>query len=650
VNSNDERSDAKPATGPPSESSNVEDSARFRRLLQLLRIGHLSKEFGMTAAMRWICGLGLVALTLIAIQVERRFSAFDAASAAERRLGAALHALDAADRAIESVRGNTFAGFLADQVKGVDLQAALTALRRDGLVVRTRLVEVGAFGLDESLTKGFANLAELANRHTTAADEVVRQLVQDGQRARERLAGLQASQAEVDEANAQLRRQAEAAYLKATTEANSERVELVYWMRLAAGLLAVVLLAMAEASLRAARRALRYVSDTAVSVAGGDLGARCDVRSNDELGQLAGAVNQMAESLHGTIRQMQEEAQRSKFERHLVEALEMVDTERGAREVVARAMQIVDPHVPMELLLADSSHAHLECGARHPSAGAAGCGVESPFHCIAVRRGTTAVFPDSDQLNACPQLRDRNGPATAAVCVPVSFMGKSLGVLHAATPATTGFDQHQIDQLSTLGVHTGTRLGTIRAFEHTQLRATTDALTGLDNRRSFEESLRAAVAAQRPFALVMADLDHFKLLNDKHGHQTGDEALCAFTDVARNCARADDLLARWGGEEFVFALIGADAASAYEWTTRVRERLAASLKGGRLPPFTASFGVADSTMAASIEELVRLADVALYQSKNSGRDCATVAGAGPAQRPASEHLAEVRVRLLATES
>src|SRR5262249_54525540 len=152
-----------------------------------------------------------------------------------------------------------------------------------------------------------------------------------------------------DEANSQLRRQVEAAYQQATTAATSERLALVFWMRLGAASLALVLLVMAEASLRAARRALRYVSDTAVSIAGGRLGARCDVRSDDELGQLARAVNQMAESLHGTIRQMESEAQRSQFERQLVEALEMADTETGAREVVARAMQLVDPAAPMEL-------------------------------------------------------------------------------------------------------------------------------------------------------------------------------------------------------------------------------------------------------------------------------------------------------------
>ncbi len=124
----------------------------------------------------------------------------------------------------------------------------------------------------------------------------------------------------------------------------------------------------------------------------------------------------------------------------------------------------------------------------------------------------------------------------------------------------------------------------------------------------------------------------------------------AFTQVVRDCARAGDLLARWGGEEFMFALMGADAAHAYEWTMRVRERLAASLRGGRLPPFTASFGVADSTMATAIDDLVRLADSALYESKHAGRDASTVAGAAPVPRAESEQRAGVRVRLLATES
>ena len=94
----------------------------------------------------------------------------------------------------------------------------------------------------------------------------------------------------------------------------------------------------------------------------------------------------------------------------------------------------ISPATPMELLLSDSSRAHLERAATSPTAGAPGCPVESPFSCVAVRRGSPVVFDSSEALNACPKLRGRPAGACSAVCVPVSFMGRALGVLHATGP------------------------------------------------------------------------------------------------------------------------------------------------------------------------------------------------------------------------
>ncbi len=325
------------------------------------------------------------------------------------------------------------------------------------------------------------------------------------------------------------------------------------------------------------------------------------------------------------------QAQRDTFGTQLVEALEMADEEETTLGVVERAMTEISSVAPTELLLSDSSRAHLERAAVSPTAGAPACPVESPFSCVAVRRGNPVVFESSEALNACPKLRDRTGGPCSAVCVPVSFMGRSLGVLHATGPEGRPPDPQQIAQLTTLATQAGARIGTVRAFEKTQLQASTDGLTGLNNRRTLETHLRALIRDRAQFALAIADLDHFKQLNDKHGHEAGDRALRSFAQTVQRGLRDGDLIARWGGEEFVIVMPGADAQGAVAVLERVREALARAHHGGH-PVFTASFGVADTTHAATLEQLLQVADTGLYISKDAGRDRITIGEASALPR------------------
>jgi diguanylate cyclase (GGDEF)-like protein/PAS domain S-box-containing protein len=326
------------------------------------------------------------------------------------------------------------------------------------------------------------------------------------------------------------------------------------------------------------------------------------------------------------------QSQRDNFGSQLVEALEMADEEAAAYDVVRRAMTEISEHTPMELLLSDSSRAHLDQTAVHPLAGAPSCPVESPYSCVAVRRGHAVVFDTSEALNTCPKLRDREHGPCSAVCVPISFMGRSLGVLHATGPDGVTPSKEQVEQLTTLATQAGARIGTVRAFEKTQLQAQTDGLTGLINRRTLETELRGLLRQGRPFALALADLDHFKRLNDTHGHEEGDRSLRLFSHVMRQVLRDDDLVARWGGEEFLIALPDADSEAAIEVMSRIREHLARTLDGGQVR-FTASFGVTDSTAAPSLQELIQLADIGLYQSKAAGRDRTSIGVSSDVREP-----------------
>ena len=151
------------------------------------------------------------------------------------------------------------------------------------------------------------------------------------------------------------------------------------------------------------------MGDVAQALAAGDMDNRCDAHGTDEVSGLARMINLLADTMQGMLTRLRSEAGRSTFSNQLVEALEMADSEAEADRVIARAMGAISDVHPMELLLADSSRAHLERACVHPKTGSPNCGVESPYSCIAVRRGHPQIFPDAEALNACPEVVRAHG-------------------------------------------------------------------------------------------------------------------------------------------------------------------------------------------------------------------------------------------------
>lgn len=152
----------------------------------------------------------------------------------------------------------------------------------------------------------------------------------------------------------------------------------------------------------------------------------------------------------------------------------------------------------------------------------------------------------------------------------------------------------------------------------------TDQLTGVGNRRRLEQELALEVErAERtgePLAAFMADIDHFKQVNDEYGHQVGDIVLVALGQLLREQTRATDTAARFGGEEFVVLLPHTDLAQAVAIAERTREALA-QLRIEPIPrPITASFGVSVRAPGEEAEGLIRRIDAALYTAKNAGRN------------------------------
>lgn len=166
--------------------------------------------------------------------------------------------------------------------------------------------------------------------------------------------------------------------------------------------------------------------------------------------------------------------------------------------------------------------------------------------------------------------------------------------------------------------------------------ARTDLLTGLFNRRKLDEALaEAAERAERsgvPLSLILGDVDNFKSVNDRHGHTIGDQVLVAFAALLRGAVRPDDILGRWGGEEFMLLCPATDLAAA----TGLAERLRQRVEGTALPEVgtrTCSFGVATLAPGESTDSLVARADAALYRCKRTGRN-RVEASPGPRPDPA----------------
>lgn len=198
--------------------------------------------------------------------------------------------------------------------------------------------------------------------------------------------------------------------------------------------------------------------------------------------------------------------------------------------------------------------------------------------------------------------------------------GRSIGVLHAIGPPEQPPDLDQVVRLEALASQGGTRIGMLRVMQRTSLQAATDSLTGLLNRRALENRAYELLQRGEPFALAMGDLDHFKRLNDTHGHEAGDRALRLFSRTLRGSVRSEDLVCRFGGEEFVVVFPRITAAEASDALRRTQEELLVAIAKSNVPAFTVSYGVTDSYQAGTLEELLRVADLHLFQAKREGRN------------------------------
>jgi diguanylate cyclase (GGDEF)-like protein len=334
---------------------------------------------------------------------------------------------------------------------------------------------------------------------------------------------------------------------------------------------------------------------------------------------LAAPLGVMMNGVKTSMERLEIWARTSDVERYIAESMEAVRSRGDIAGAVGNSFNAISGSMPMELMVLSPDASRMLRVASHPESGASGCPVSSPGYCPAMRSNEPLRFDDALAPEACPQLRARGKPC-AAICVPVQTHNNRIGVIHATAASPQELDGNVVAHMKTVADLSAAKLTQVQAFETTWRRATTDQLTALHNRRAFEDRANELLAREIPFILVMADLDHFKRLNDNFGHKVGDEVLKAFARVLRQNIRRSDMAARFGGEEFLVLLPEISMTEAMVTLDRVRLAFGPTLGITGLPKTTASFGATRSNVADNLEEIIRVADSGLYLAKQNGRD------------------------------
>jgi len=369
---------------------------------------------------------------------------------------------------------------------------------------------------------------------------------------------------------------------------------------------------------------LRAIAKAAEALKSGRLSERAVIYGEDEIGRLARSFNAMADRL--------DRRERATSRLHELSQLLQTATDAGeALSIFERLTPVLLPEGSGAIYVISPSRDDLELKVRFGPVAHDLKLQTAPFDCWALRQGHSYLVGDVDRMLVCEHLGGRNGLREPYACLPLVTQGETIGLLHVSFPAEalaeTPLDQRD-EELEAIATAISLALGNLALRERLKAQSVRDGLTGLYNRRFLEESLpREIERCQRrnlPLTVVMADLDHFKNLNDTWGHAAGDLAIQTFAEAARRHFRSEDLLCRYGGEEFCFVLPECTAedarARAEALLTAQRESI---VRFGRdaIGPVTTSIGIATyPDQAADGSALVRLADAALYRAKLEGRD------------------------------
>jgi diguanylate cyclase (GGDEF)-like protein len=345
-----------------------------------------------------------------------------------------------------------------------------------------------------------------------------------------------------------------------------------------------------------------------------------------EIGDLAGALERMRVTIVRGQAIVGHSAARSAVLSRFTEVTALLEADRDVAEATLSALrQLVAPDAAV-IHIANRSRDRATPEVTQGDAPAEVLTLHAMAGCPGVRRGAPSITPDvSEELAIrCPVFAVAQG---TVACMPLVVNGESVGVVHLHWECIDALPLEAHGAIERIVEHSALAIGNRRLVKALQGMAATDGRTGLPNSRAFDDALESALRARigdEQVAVLFLDLDHFKALNDAHGHPAGDEALRTFAGILRASVRENDIAARYGGEEFAVLLPATDAEMARTIAERIRgrtEATIATLGPGVTARMTVSIGVAVAPLdGLDAIGLLRTADVALYAAKQGGRN------------------------------
>lgn len=252
--------------------------------------------------------------------------------------------------------------------------------------------------------------------------------------------------------------------------------------------------------------------------------------------------------------------------------------------------------------------------------------------CWSLRRGKPyEVSPLVTQGVVCDHIKPQEGNH---YCTPLTAHGNTLGVLHISIPDNRQKEWENRKQLAqAVAEQVSLSLANIQLRERLQHQSVRDPLTGLYNRRYLEESIQRELTRSKrensPLSVIMLDLDHFKRINDEYGHSAGDKVLVVVSELLKKALRGEDLVCRFGGEEFTLIMPGATLAIAAQRAEQLRdaiEQLTIDVGDDVSLTVTSSLGIAAyPDHGDDAQLLLDVADEALYKAKHVGRNQVSIA-------------------------
>jgi diguanylate cyclase (GGDEF)-like protein len=386
---------------------------------------------------------------------------------------------------------------------------------------------------------------------------------------------------------------------------------------------------------------IAIVVDLLTRLASGDLAARAETSgADDEIDAVLVGINMLAEDLEASRGELEQRvldrtAQLERLNRDVMQLAELgnllaacTDVEE-AFEVIEQSLQRMFRGLSGAVYLFRASRNLLEVKVTWGDVTAPKA--VTTDECWALRRGQRHVVNSDDGGLSCRHVRQRTG---GSVCIPMSANGETTGLLHLiGNDLQSNRPERYLtapkQQLAVaVSEQIALALANLGLRETLRLQALRDPLTGLYNRRFVEDwidrEVNRADHAGQSLGVIMADVDHFKRVNDVHGHDAGDRLLKAVADAIRGCVRAGDVPSRYGGEEFLVLVPGIDHETltirANELRTAV-SRVRLEHRGTPLPELTLSAGIAlYPGHGVKAAEVIEAADAALYTAKRTGRD------------------------------